>query len=485
MDDQHGRKDRMTTGNPVTDQHRADALLIWNYHQMGHQPSPCSAGIGLGSHDLGVAAAAADLYHAGMFPVLVFTGANSPTTAAPFPRGEAVHYAEHAMSLGVPRDAIIIEPRAANTGQNIEFSRHALAAAGIPVTSVMLISKPYMERRAYATMRRSWPEAEAVCASENAGFDDYLKSSGDDRLVIDMLIGDLQRVIEYPARGFAIAQAVPGTVTDAYWRLIAAGYDSRLMKGLTARGELTCAIHQPNFFPRLSTLAKLYAADIWIILDDVQFTRRDYQHRCRLAAAGDARLPERWLPVPVHLPDGRATLIKDARLADSAVTARRVPDILRQYYRHGPHAAAVLGLLPQLQNALASCERLADVTEYTTAEMLRLTGWPGVIHHSSDLPAGSGRSERLADLTSAVGATTYLCGTGGSRYLDPVPFRTQGLRVAMFRPPTHSEGITSQDARRLTGLSDLADAGPAALAARLAEHALLWREPSVSDVDIG
>jgi uncharacterized SAM-binding protein YcdF (DUF218 family) len=220
----------MTTGNDVTDRHRADAELIWDYHQMHHQPRPCSAGIGLGSHDLGVAALAADLYHAGLFPVLVFTGATSPTTSARFPRGEAVHYAEHAIALGVPAGTIIIEPRAANTGQNIEFSRQALAAASISVTSVMLISKPYMERRAWATIRKTWPEPEAVCASENLGFDDYLKSIGDDTLVIDMLVGDLQRVIEYPARGFAIAQEVPAAVTGAYRRLIAAGYVSRLMR---------------------------------------------------------------------------------------------------------------------------------------------------------------------------------------------------------------------------------------------------------------
>jgi hypothetical protein len=103
---------------------------------------------------------------------------------------------------------------------------------------------------------------------------------------------------------------------------------------------------------------------------------------------------------PVHLPAGRATLIRDARLADPAVTAQRVPDILRQYYKHAPHAAAVLDLLPQLQATLASSERLADITEHTTAEMLRLVGWPGVVYRSSALPARSGRSERLVDLTS-------------------------------------------------------------------------------------
>jgi uncharacterized SAM-binding protein YcdF (DUF218 family) len=223
-----GREEPMSTAHAAS-QHHADAKLIWDYHQLGHQLQPCSAGIGLGSHDLGVATLAADLYLAGLFPVLVFSGGNSPTTAARFPRGEAVHYAEHATALGVP-DAIIIEPRAANTGQNIDYSRQALADAGIPVTSVMLISKPYMQRRAYATIRKAWPEAEPVCVSEDITFDEYLKSIGDDRLVIDMLVGDLQRIIEYPARGFAIAQDVPANVTDAYQRLIAAGYISRLMK---------------------------------------------------------------------------------------------------------------------------------------------------------------------------------------------------------------------------------------------------------------
>ena len=221
----------MTTASAGTaDQDRADALAIWDYHQMHHPARPCSAGIGLGSHDLGVATLAADLYHAGLFPVLVFTGANSPTTAARFPRGEAVCFAEHAIALGVPASAVIIEPDAANTGQNIEFSRRALAAAGIEVTSVMLISKPYMERRAYATARKTWPEVDTVCASEHQSLDDYLKTIGDDKLVIDMLVGDLQRIIEYPALGFAVPQDVPPQVMAAYQRLTARGYDSRLLK---------------------------------------------------------------------------------------------------------------------------------------------------------------------------------------------------------------------------------------------------------------
>jgi uncharacterized SAM-binding protein YcdF (DUF218 family) len=221
----------VTDSHPaVTDEHRADAVTIWDYHQMHHPIRPVSAGIGLGSHDLGVAAFAAQLYHQGLFPTLVFSGANSPTTAARFPRGEAVHFAEHAIELGVPEPAIIVEPRATNTGQNIDYARAALDDAGVTVESVLLISKPYMERRAFATARMVWSDVEAVCASEQLTFDDYLTSIGDHKLVIDMLVGDLQRVIEYPALGFAVSQDVPDEVEAAYKRLLAAGYDSRLLR---------------------------------------------------------------------------------------------------------------------------------------------------------------------------------------------------------------------------------------------------------------
>jgi uncharacterized SAM-binding protein YcdF (DUF218 family) len=180
---------------------------------------------------MGGATLAAELYRAGLFEVLVFSGANSPTTAKRFPRGEAVHYAEHATALGIPPSAIIIEPHATNTGRNIEYSRQALHQAGVETTSVLLISKPYMERRAYATCRKVWPQVEALCASEPLAFDDYVKSIGDEHLVIDMLVGDLQRVIEYPKLGFAVTQDVPETVTAAYERLLAVGFDSRLLKG--------------------------------------------------------------------------------------------------------------------------------------------------------------------------------------------------------------------------------------------------------------
>lgn len=115
----------------ITEDQWHRAALIWEYHQMRHAPRPVDVAIGLGSHDLGVATRAAELYRAGLFPTLVFTGGNSPTTAKVFPRGEAVHYREHAIGLGVPSEAILLEPSAGNTGQNMARRRDPLRVGAV------------------------------------------------------------------------------------------------------------------------------------------------------------------------------------------------------------------------------------------------------------------------------------------------------------------------------------------------------------------
>ncbi|MFI6021044.1 YdcF family protein [Streptomyces sp. NPDC051287] len=213
----------------ISTQAWTDARRLWDYHQMGHAVRPCSVAIGLGSHDLGVADTAVDLYRRGMAPLLLFTGATSPTTRERMPRGEAVHYRERALELGVPSSAVLVEPNARNTGENIRLSRDVLEAAGVEVSSVLLISKPYEERRAYATARKLWPEVEIVSASTPMTLEEYADSIQDARLVIDMLVGTLQRLLIYPEQGFMISQPVPDDVLEAYERLCREGFTSRLL----------------------------------------------------------------------------------------------------------------------------------------------------------------------------------------------------------------------------------------------------------------
>jgi uncharacterized SAM-binding protein YcdF (DUF218 family) len=207
-----------------------DALVLWEYQQLHHELRPCSVIIGLGSHDLGVATYASELYLKGYAPLIVFSGANSPTTIERFPRGEAVHYMEHAVKLGVPRSAILIETHATNTAENFRYSRAVLQAAGEAVTSVLLVTKPYEQRRSLATAMKIWPAVDVVCASEQVSLSEYIASIGSARKVVDMLVGTLQRLIEYPKKGFIVDQEIPVEAINAYERLRDSGFVSRVIK---------------------------------------------------------------------------------------------------------------------------------------------------------------------------------------------------------------------------------------------------------------
>lgn len=214
----------------IPDELRADVETLWEYHDMHHELRRADVGIGLGSHDPSVATIAVDLYHRGLFPLIVFTGANSPTTADRFPRGEAVHYREYAIDNGVSAERVLIEPAATNTGENIQYTRKLLAERGIDVRSVILMSRPYQQRRAYATCRKLWLDVTVQCASQPLALDEYVAMIGDADRVINMLVGDTQRIEVYAERGFAVAQDMPDKARRSFRRLVVAGFTARLVR---------------------------------------------------------------------------------------------------------------------------------------------------------------------------------------------------------------------------------------------------------------
>ena len=105
-----------------------------------------------------------------------------------------------------------------------------LAEKGVSLSKIIAVQKPYMERRAYVTFKKVWPEAEVLVASPLLGFDEYPNEAISKDDVIHIMIGDLQRIIVYAQRGYQIAQNVPQDVMEAYEQLIKMGYTNRLIK---------------------------------------------------------------------------------------------------------------------------------------------------------------------------------------------------------------------------------------------------------------
>lgn len=213
-------------------QEEIDALAktIWNYHHLNHRLKNADCIFVLGSHDVRVAEYAADLFLQGLAPYIIFSGGFGRLTADVFKKPEAEIFANIAMAKGVPRDKIIIESKSTNTGENIQFTREVLEKKGLDFNFFILVQKPYMERRAYATFKKIWPEKEFIVRSPQISFEDYPNNEISKETLINIIVGDLQRINDYPELGFQIFQEIPNNVWEAYKKLIKLGFTTHLIK---------------------------------------------------------------------------------------------------------------------------------------------------------------------------------------------------------------------------------------------------------------
>jgi len=206
--------------------------LLWNYHLMGHKLQKADCILVLGSHDLRVAEHAADLYLQGWADRIIFSGGLGRLTEGMWQRPEADVFAEAAMQKGVPESRIWKENRSTNTGENLRLTQKLMDEKGVDYRKFIVVQKPYMERRAYATFKKHFPDKDCLISSPPLNYQDYC-IPGDPEIsherVIHLIVGDLQRLWVYAEKGFQIPQEVPAEVMEAYETLIRMGYNEHLV----------------------------------------------------------------------------------------------------------------------------------------------------------------------------------------------------------------------------------------------------------------
>ncbi|KKY31146.1 hypothetical protein UCDDA912_g08869 [Diaporthe ampelina] len=229
----------------MDDQTTLDAELVYNYHRM-RMPLPASADavFCLCSLDLRVAHRAAQLHLGGHGRYLIFSGGSGRLTENRFSKPEAEVFADIARAKGVPEEAIIVEPRSTNTGENVRFTHDLLRQRGLlegeeRIRIFILVQKPYMERRTYATFLKQWPgidrtdieedkKVEFSVTSPQLEFSGYPDEGNPRDLVINIMVGDLIRIRDYPGKGYQIEQTIPGGIWEAGQRLVAAGFNGHI-----------------------------------------------------------------------------------------------------------------------------------------------------------------------------------------------------------------------------------------------------------------
>ncbi len=205
------------------------AKKLWDYHHMNHSLEKSDCILVLGSHDTRVAERGAELWLQGWAPLLIFSGGLGRLTNEIWSETEAGLFASIAMKKGVPQNAILIEDRSTNTGENIIFTQTLLKKKNLNPQSFIVVQKPYMERRSYATFKKHWPQKTLCVTSAQISLKEYPTEEIPLTKVINIMVGDLQRIKVYGEKGFQLHQEIPADVWDAYEQLVAVGYDKQLV----------------------------------------------------------------------------------------------------------------------------------------------------------------------------------------------------------------------------------------------------------------
>ncbi|ELH9639102.1 YdcF family protein [Vibrio alginolyticus] len=195
---------------------------LWDYMQLKHELKPADCLFVMCSNDVRVAEHAAKLYHQKLAPLIVFSGGEGRFTDGLFEKSEAETFAEIAKLSGVPSEAILLETKSTNSGENVRFTEQRLKEEGKQCSSFILVQKPFMERRAIATFEKQWqsPYTQLQVSSAALPFFEYINEDMPLMMVLEALMEDFSHVKSYPEKGFQTEQNIPQQVESSYQALL-------------------------------------------------------------------------------------------------------------------------------------------------------------------------------------------------------------------------------------------------------------------------
>lgn len=210
------------------------AKIIYEYMLMHQDLIPMDAIIALGANDIRVADRAYEVWKDGFAPIIICTGGKAhenDINNTGWEKSEAEMFEDRLLSLGVPRKNIFLEKDAQSTGDNVKNVKKLLAEEDLQLNNFIVVGKPWNERRAYTTFKKQWPEVNIIMTSPQLSYNEYINTGEVPKdVLLNVMVGDFQRIKEYPKLGFQIEQEIPEYVWEAYEKLVQIGYTKYLIK---------------------------------------------------------------------------------------------------------------------------------------------------------------------------------------------------------------------------------------------------------------
>ncbi len=219
------------------------------------------------------------------------------------------------------------------------------------------------------------------------------------------------------------------------------------------------AIHQPEYFPWPGFLDKARRADVFVLLDNVQFDRSSLQHRTKVAGANGVH----WLTIPfIHKFPQQ---IDEVAFVDDRWRIKHWKSLTADYARAAGWRSAATALEAFYARTYP---RVVDVATASVQLLLDAFGVTTPVIRASTLEARGEKGELVLAICRELGATTYLSGRTGATYLDHKFFVDHGvtIEVQTYRPAPYARAkpLGDDDSRGLSSLDAWVHLGGAATA---------------------
>ncbi|MGA7747823.1 MAG: WbqC family protein [Candidatus Aquilonibacter sp.] len=183
-------------------------------------------------------------------------------------------------------------------------------------------------------------------------------------------------------------------------------------------------IIQSNYIPWKGYFDFIASVDEFVLLDEVQYTRRDWRNRNKIKTADGLR----WLTIPVDVSGKYLQSIDETRIANPDWADEHLAS-LRHAYARAPHAKEQWPWIETLYAGAKALPMLAAVNELFIRAIVGRLGITTKISRSSDYAGTPGKNERLMAICRQAGASVYLSGPAAAAYIDQTLWNAQGIDV--------------------------------------------------------
>ena len=207
------------------------------------------------------------------------------------------------------------------------------------------------------------------------------------------------------------------------------------MRGIESKERkiyMRVGILQPSYLPWLGYFDQMARVDVFVFLDDVQYTRRDWRNRNKIRTKEGWS----WLTVPVDQKSKRDQLLSETRIDNSVGWRRKHRETIRMNYANAPWFDEYYPYLDSVYSR--EWDYLGDLCLETTMHFQKVLNIETPTRLGSELKLTETKADRIVALCDCLEATHYLSGDAGKDYLAEEAFSQRGMTLE-FQEYDHPE----------------------------------------------